>query len=57
MIAFAGSSHAQVKIGITLPISGPAATLGIGSRNALSLAPIKVGDVDVNLPRFDGHFS
>ena len=47
MIAFAGSSHAQVKIGITLPISGPAATLGIGSRNALSLAPIKVGDVDV----------
>jgi branched-chain amino acid transport system substrate-binding protein len=47
MIAFAGSAHAQVKIGITLPISGPAATLGIGSRNALSLAPIKVGDVDV----------
>jgi len=47
MIAFAGSSHAQVKIGITLPISGPAATLGIGSRNALSLAPTKVGDVDV----------
>jgi branched-chain amino acid transport system substrate-binding protein len=47
MMAFAGSAHAQVKIGITLPISGPAATLGIGSRNALSLAPTKVGDVDV----------
>ena len=47
MIAFAGSSHAQVKIGITLPISGPAATLGIGSRNALSLAPTKVGDVEI----------
>ena len=47
MIAFAGSADAQVKIGITLPISGPAATLGIGSRNALGLAPTKVGDVDV----------
>jgi len=47
MIAFAGSAHAQVKIGITLPISGPAATLGIGSRNALSLAPTKVGDVEI----------
>jgi branched-chain amino acid transport system substrate-binding protein len=47
MIAFVGSARAQVKIGITLPISGPAATLGIGSRNALSLAPTKVGDVEI----------
>jgi branched-chain amino acid transport system substrate-binding protein len=41
------AAQAQVKIGITLPISGPAATLGIGSRNALELAPTKVGDVSV----------
>lgn len=47
LAAFATSADAQVKIGITLPLSGPAATLGIGSRNALSLAPTKVGDVDV----------
>ncbi len=47
MLALTTGAHAQVKIGITLPISGPAATLGIGSRNALSLAPSKVGDVDI----------
>lgn len=40
-------AHAQVKIGVTLPITGPAATLGIGSRNAMSLAPMKVGDTSI----------
>jgi branched-chain amino acid transport system substrate-binding protein len=46
-LALMTSVQAQVKIGVTLPLSGPAATLGIGSRNALSLAPSKVGDVDI----------
>jgi branched-chain amino acid transport system substrate-binding protein len=43
----AAPARAQIKIGITLPLTGPAATLGIGSRNALSLAPTRVGEDDV----------
>jgi branched-chain amino acid transport system substrate-binding protein len=46
-LALSGTAQAQVKVGVTLPITGPAATLGIGSRNALSLAPTRVGDVDI----------
>jgi branched-chain amino acid transport system substrate-binding protein len=49
----AGAAHAQVKIGITEPLTGPAATLGIGSRDALSLAPTKIGDVTVQFVVLD----
>jgi branched-chain amino acid transport system substrate-binding protein len=43
----AAQARAQVTIGITEPITGAAATLGIGARDALSLAPDKIGDVTI----------
>jgi branched-chain amino acid transport system substrate-binding protein len=46
LLGVAGA-QAQVKIGIIEPLTGPAATLGIGSADALSLAPTKIGDVTV----------
>lgn len=33
------SAHAQIKVGVTVSATGPAASLGIPERNALSLAP------------------
>tara|TARA_R110000850_G_scaffold277144_3_gene424159 strand:- start:126825 stop:127967 length:1143 start_codon:yes stop_codon:yes gene_type:complete len=38
---------AQVKIGVVLSTTGPAASLGIPERDAVSLMPTKVGDYDV----------
>jgi branched-chain amino acid transport system substrate-binding protein len=43
----AAHAQAQVVIGITEPLTGPAATLGISSKDALALAPTKLGDVTV----------
>jgi branched-chain amino acid transport system substrate-binding protein len=42
-----GTAHAQVTIGITEPLTGPAAVLGIGSEDALKLAPTKVDGVTI----------
>jgi branched-chain amino acid transport system substrate-binding protein len=47
VVITAAAAQAQVKIGITEPLTGPAATLGIGSADALSLAPTKIGGVTV----------
>jgi branched-chain amino acid transport system substrate-binding protein len=45
--AFAISAAAQVKVGISLSASGPAASLGIPSRNAATLLPRKIADQSV----------
>jgi branched-chain amino acid transport system substrate-binding protein len=42
-----GAAHAQVTIGITEPLTGPAAVLGTSSADALELAPIKVHGVTI----------
>ena len=50
MIATAPAMAAErvVKVGITVPLTGAAAALGIGARNALSLAPDHVGDIKID---------
>jgi len=41
------TSHAQIKIGVILSTTGPAASLGIPERNAVSLMPKKIGERSV----------
>ncbi|MBY4897670.1 ABC transporter substrate-binding protein [Cupriavidus sp. AU9028] len=40
---FAGIAHAQVKIGVTVSATGPAASLGIPERNTFGLLPKEIG--------------
>jgi branched-chain amino acid transport system substrate-binding protein len=48
-----GVAQAQVTIGITEPLTGPAAVLGIGSADALQLAPTKVDGVVIKFIQLD----
>ncbi len=41
------AANAQVKIGLTLSLTGPAASLGIPEKNSVDLMPKKIGGVDV----------
>ena len=38
----AGAAHAQVKIGVTISTTGPAASLGIPQRNSIALLPTEI---------------
>jgi len=50
----AGSVSAQtVKIGVTVPTTGPAAILGIGARNAISLFPKQIAGYDLDIKVLD----
>lgn len=40
---FAGVAHAQIKIGVTVSATGPAASLGIPERNTFTLMPKEIG--------------
>ena len=42
-----GLAVAQVTIGVTVPLTGPAAVLGIGAKTAVSMMPDHIGDVPV----------
>jgi len=42
----AGAVRAQIKVGITFSVTGPAASLGIPARNTISLFPEKIGGLD-----------
>ncbi|WP_454455819.1 ABC transporter substrate-binding protein [Thauera phenylacetica] len=43
-LAFAaGAAHAQLKVGITVSATGPAASLGIPERNSVELMPKEIG--------------
>lgn len=44
---------AQVKVGLTLPQTGPAAMLGLGATKALELYPKKIGDFNVEYTLLD----
>lgn len=43
----ASAAHAQLKVGATLSLTGPAASLGIPEKNTIDLMPKKIGGLDV----------
>lgn len=43
----ATAAHAQLKVGLTLSLTGPAASLGIPEKNSVDLYPKKIGGLDV----------
>ncbi|WP_028311806.1 ABC transporter substrate-binding protein [Derxia gummosa] len=52
--ALAGATaHAEVRIGVTLSATGPAAALGIPQRNMAALLPASIGGEKVELTVFD----
>lgn len=54
LAAFAAGAQAEtVNVGVTVPTTGPAAILGIGARNAVSLFPKQVAGFDVNFKVLD----
>jgi branched-chain amino acid transport system substrate-binding protein len=46
-LTLAGAASADVKVGVTVAATGPAASLGIPSRNAVALMPATIGGVKV----------
>jgi branched-chain amino acid transport system substrate-binding protein len=54
LTVFASQVQAQtIEVGVTVPTTGPAAILGIGARNAVSLFPKKIGGFDVEFKVVD----
>lgn len=52
--AVSGAAQAEtVKIGVTVPTTGPAAILGLGARNAVSLFPKQIAGYDVDIRVLD----
>lgn len=47
LFALAGAANAQVKVGITVSETGPAASLGIVEKNVLDLLPPKIAGQDI----------
>ena len=41
------AAQAQLKVGATLSLTGPAASLGIPEKNTIDLMPKKIGGLDV----------
>jgi branched-chain amino acid transport system substrate-binding protein len=39
----AGAAHAQIKVGVTISATGPAASLGIPEKNVFAIAPKEIG--------------
>ncbi|MFP3747661.1 branched-chain amino acid ABC transporter substrate-binding protein, partial [Achromobacter sp. SIMBA_011] len=48
LAATAGVAHADVKIGVTLSATGPAASLGIPEKNTIALLPKEIGGQKVD---------
>jgi branched-chain amino acid transport system substrate-binding protein len=46
-LAFAGTAHAQIKVGVVLSTTGPAASMGIAQKNTISLLPKEVAGKSV----------
>ncbi|CAM5519757.1 ABC transporter substrate-binding protein [Eoetvoesiella caeni] len=54
LMATGGAAYAQtMKVGVTVPLTGPAATIGIGARNSISMFPKKIGGLDVEYQILD----
>lgn len=43
VLVLVGTTHAEVKIGVTLPLTGPASGLGVPMQNAIKLWPATIG--------------
>ena len=39
MLTLTGAAHAQIKIGVTVSATGPAASLGIPEKNTVAMCP------------------
>ena len=48
LLFIAGSASAQIKIGVTLSLTGPAASLGIPERDTIALFPKEIGGQKVD---------
>ena len=46
-VAFAAAAFAQVKVGVTVSATGPAASLGIPERNTVAMCPKEVAGKSV----------
>lgn len=46
-LAFAGSAHAQIKVGVVLSTTGPAASMGIAQKNSVALLPKQIAGKSV----------
>lgn len=47
-LAFAAGVHAQIKVGVTVSATGPAASLGIPERNTVALMPQEIAGQKIN---------
>ncbi|MET0345483.1 MAG: ABC transporter substrate-binding protein, partial [Casimicrobiaceae bacterium] len=47
MLAFAGVALAQVKVGVVVSATGPAASLGIPEKNTIAMCPKTIGGKSV----------
>ncbi len=50
---FVGAAHADITIGVSLPLTGPASGLGIPTKNGISLWPDTIGGEKVKLIMLD----
>ena len=48
LLAFAGTSHADINVGVTVSATGPAASLGIPEKNTVALMPKTIAGHKVN---------
>jgi branched-chain amino acid transport system substrate-binding protein len=48
LLALAGGAAAQVKIGVSISLTGPAASLGIPARNTVTMLPTEIGGQKVD---------
>lgn len=54
LMAASGTARAQaIKVGVTVPLTGPAAVIGISARNAISMFPGKIAGVDIEYQVLD----
>ena len=45
LLLSAGAAWAQIKVGATLSLTGPAASLGIPERDTIALLPKEIADI------------
>lgn len=53
LAALSALTHADINIGVSMPLTGPAASLGVPARNALALWPQQIGGEKVVLHLLD----
>jgi len=48
-ILLAGAAHADINVGVSLPLTGPTSALGIASKNAIAMWPTSIGGQKLNV--------